>query len=116
MKKLKFSAEQINNAITQHFEDEIWDITDPKDGFGEDEVRSLIAMMAIQYMKSGRAFITFHDYAFKGEKKFISCSDDTHTAVSKTLWKVYDSTEDEYALTYNLISMVNEAWYACKNY
>lgn len=99
-------------------EDEIYDMMEK---IGHDTLCAKLRYAAAQFSRGARTVMfAMNGYLFKiincvGGS--VSCSTPDCTGVSKTLYKPFpnDEDHDDKERFTNLVSMMNEAWYACVN-
>lgn len=100
------------------FEDEIYDMTDE---ISQDMLCKKLRYTAAQISRGSRVVMfNICGYMFKVNNAvggFVSCSNTDCTGVSRTLYKAFpnDADHSDKERFENLVSMMNEAWYACVN-
>lgn len=92
---------------------------DMLDEFTEYEIADIVLAIAERLTTSDTAEYSVKDYHFKvynTNAAWVSCSDNTQTGVSRSVYYAfYDDDDGYFSGMCNLAQMINEAWYECKN-
>ena len=112
------NKQELSEILNEVFEDEIYDICD---GINQNAIIKSVTTVALNILHGAKT-MTFNlgGFQFKVNNRdggFVSCSLNSYTAVSNTLYMPFpnDGEHDTKECCKNLVEMMNEAWYACNN-